>query len=111
MSEKNQNPLTDNIGGGDDSQNRIEVIFVVTKQTVEYDTADSFEFLTFETFLASVPEHKKKFVEDQIDFGICVSQNNIDDVEDGGYLPGSVHFQKTKAVKVGDEYFVLQRVI
>lgn len=37
MSKNNQNPLTENIGGGDDSQNRFEKVFIVKGTGVEYD--------------------------------------------------------------------------
>jgi hypothetical protein len=111
VSDQNLNPPTDNVGGGDDSQSRFKETFVIVKQIINSDTDDGFTYLNLETFLSSVPEHKKINVEDQIMYGLTISQDFIDNKESDDYLPGSIYFRKEKAILFQGEYFVLQNVI
>ena len=111
VSENNKNPLTENIGGGDGSQNRFEKTFVIVRQEVNYDTDDSFTYLTFESFLGSISsEIKRNMVKDMIEYGLSVSQDFIEGNEERNYLPGTIYFSKIEAIKFQDQYFVLQRV-
>ncbi len=103
VSEQNINPLTENIGGGDDSPNRFERTFLVQKRIVNQFGDDAFHYLRLEDFLESVSESKRKNMEEGLLSGQTVYQYELDESDYSLYDDSYVLIQ---AITIGAEYFV-----
>ncbi len=77
MSEKNQNPLTENIGGGDDSQNRFEKVRIILIQDNDMHEVHWPEYITEETFCVHFNKTQEKHSGGVLTNWITIGEENL----------------------------------